>query len=427
VPCSLLGCDAIAGIYAASALSEAPQFTSSSFLQGDDCSRSDALAGGFDDPVKPSKVCERQLPLLVVIPQGAPAQGFPTLIFAHGLTRSKEDVLAIAGTLARAGIASVALDAVDHGVRAARVSIDATLGCDGAGLARPCPSQFGPTCAPQCFAPLFSPDLLRTREHLRQIVLDQLGLEAVLQGCAQPGACGSLRVDAQRLGFLGQSLGALVGGVTAAMSSSIRAAVLNAGAADWVQILVDSGTAAIHCPLVDGLIAAGVLAGEPWNGGANLNATCLGEAWKTERGFLEFAAAARWIWDPVDPVNYAGRYRDGPDVLLAEMVGDTVVPNSATSTWGTALGLEPELGARSTPDSLLPSPAVLAPGSHWVRYQGSDADPASLFPGNAYSHSSLLAPATPSASMAPGSGQLGTLRLQLDTVGFFTAHLGAGQ
>jgi len=70
---------------------------------------------------------------------------------------------------------------------------------------------------------------------------------------------------------------------------------------------------------------------------------------------------------------------------------------------------------------------VLAPGSHWVRYQGSDADPASLFPGNAYSHSSLLAPATPSASMAPGRGQLGTLRLQLDTVGFFTAHLGAGQ
>jgi len=244
---------------------------------------------------------------------------------------------------------------------------------------------------------------------------------------AQPGACGSLQVDARRLGFLGQSLGALLGGVTAAMSSSMRAAVLNAGAADWLQILVDSGTAAIHCPLVDGLIAAGVLAGEPWNGGANLNATCLGEAWKTDRGFLDFAAAARWIWDPIDPVNFAGRYRDGRSVLLAEMVGDNVVPNSATSTWGTALGLAPELAVRGTPDSLLPSPAAVAPGSHWLRYQGSDADPVSLFPGNAYNHSSLLAPATPSASMAAGSGQLGTVRLQLDTVAYFVSHLGAAE
>lgn len=427
VPCSLLGCDAIAGIYTASALSEAPHFTSSSFLQGDDCRVPGALAGAFDDPLKPSKVCERRLPLLVVVPQGAPAGGFPTVMFAHGLTRSKEDLLAIAGALARGGIASVAFDAVDHGERAARVSTEATLGCDGAGLARPCSSQFGPTCAPQCFAPLFSPDLPRTRDHLRQTVLDQLGLEAVLRGCAEPGACGSLQVDARRLGFLGHSLGALVGGVTAAMTSSIRSAALNAGAADWLQILVDSDTAAIHCPLVDGLISAGVLAGEPWNGGANLNATCLGEAWKTDRGFLEFAAAARWLWDPIDPVNYASRYQDGRSVLVAEIVGDKVVPNSATATWGRALGLEPELGARSTPDSPRPSPAAVLSGSHWLRYQGIDADPGGLFPGNAYSHSSLLAPATPSASMAAGSGPLGTLRLQLDTVAYFLSHLGAGE
>ncbi len=423
VPCSQLGCDAIASVYAASPVSAAPSFTSSSFLQGDDCTQPGALASSFDDPAQPSKVCERQLPLLIVLPRTAAPGPVPTVIFSHGITRSKEDLLAIAGTLARGGIASVAVDAVDHGTRAVRTSTDAALGCDGAGPARPCASQFGPTCASQCFAPIFSPDLPRTRDHLRQTVLDQLALEAVLRACAEPGACGALQVDAQRIGYLGQSMGSLLGGVTVAQSSSIRTAALNVGAADWLQVLTDSETPGIRCPLVDSLIASGTMSGQTWNGGTNPNATCFGDEWKTDPGFLQFAAAFRWILDPVDPVNYVNRYGDERHVLLAEVVGDAVIPNSATLTFGTALGLQPELAERATPGSLTPSPAVIAPGSHWVRYDGVVADPASQFPGNAYVHGSLLAPADPGPSMAQGSGELGTLRMQLDTLGFFATHL----
>ena len=159
-------------------------------------------------------------------------------------------------------------------------------------------------------------------------------------------------------------------------------------------------------------------------------ATCLGDDWKTEPGFLQFAAAARWILDPIDPVNYADRYQrpdsagtGAPSVLLAEVVGDAVIPNSATLTFGTALGLQPEQAERATPASLTPSPAVVVPGSHWLRYEGVAADPASQFPGNAYAHGSLLAPADPGSGMAPGSGSLGTLRMQLDALGFFVTHL----
>ena len=107
-------------------------------------------------------------------------------------------------------------------------------------------------------------------------------------------------------------------------------------------------------------------------------------------------------------------------------MGDAVIPNSATLTFGTALGLQPELAERATPDSRTPSPVVVAPGSHWVRYDGIAGDPASQFPGNAYAHGSLLDPADPEPGMAPGSGELGTLRMQLDTLGFFATHLISG-
>jgi hypothetical protein len=264
---------------------------------------------------------------------------------------------------------------------------------------------------------------------LRQTVLDQLKLEKVIEGCSVAGACGQLRVDPARLGLLGQSLGSLIGGVTVALSQALPVAALNVGAGDWVQVLSDSNTLAIRCPLIDGLIAAGVLAGESWNQGANPNALCVGDSWKVDPNFQQFAATARWILDPVDNVNYASRYRgDGaPAVLLSEVLGDAVVPNSATRIFATALGLSPESADPALSPTPDPSTAVLAPGSHWVQYQGLPAVAAVQFPGNAYAHGSLLAPATPGSDMEDGSGELGTIRMQVDTVSYFASHFGGAQ
>jgi hypothetical protein len=429
-PCTALGCDAIGSIYAASPLAAGPTFTSTSFLSGDDCTRPGAIGGAFADPVHPARVCDRDVSLLIVVPAAAPpAAGYPTIVFAHGLGRSKEDLLAIAGALARGGFASVAFDAVDHGSRAVQVSTDAALGCDGAGPDHPCTGTFGPTCAPQCFAPLLSPDLPRTRDHLRQTVLDQLKLVAALRGCSSAGACGALQVDPEHIGYLGQSLGSLIGGVSASLSPDLHVAALNVGAADWVQIFTDTDTLDIRCPLVDGLISAGVLTGKLWNQGANADALCLGDSWKTEPGFLGFAATARWLLDPVDAVNYAARYRTtgAPRVLLSEVVADAVVPNSATLTFGNLLGLDPQPASPAT--SLLPEPSslVLQSGSHWLQYQDIAGNAAVQFPGNAYDHGSLLAPADPGPDMSDGSGALGTLQMQVDTVSFFAAQFGGAQ
>jgi dienelactone hydrolase len=429
VACESVGCDAIGTIYAASPLSAAPTFTSSSFLTGDDCTQGAVAAGAFDDPVVPTRVCDRQLPVLVVVPLAAPpAAGYPTVLFAHGLGRSKEDLLALAGNLARAGFASVAVDALDHGGRAVQTSTNPAAGCDRAGSDRPCTDSFGPTCAPQCFAPLLSADLAVTRDHLRQSALDHLALGAALDACAAPGACGSLQVDPARIGYLGQSLGALVGGVSAARSVHVSAAVLNVGGADWMQVLSDTQTPAIRCPLVDALIGSGTLEGEPWSLGANPNALCLEESWKTAPGFLAFASAARWVLDPADPVNHASAFgTEGPPVLVSEVVGDAVIPNSATLLLTRELGLTPAEAAVAASAAAAPTPAVLALGNVWVRYRNLDADPATQFPGNAYAHGSLLAPAAPSESMAEASGLLGTLQMQVDSLTYLTATLGGAQ
>jgi hypothetical protein len=367
---------------------------------------------------------------VAVVPSApAPATGYPTVIFAHGIGRSKEDLLVLAGTLAAAGIASVSVDALDHGVRAVQISTDAAAGCDRAGDDRPCSDALAPTCAPQCYAPLLSSNLAVTRDHLRQTALDHLALAQALGGCAEPGACGALQVDPARIGFLGQSLGALIGGVSVAVTSDISAGVLNVGGADWLEVLTETQTLGIRCPLVDALIAGGVIAGEPWNLGANENATCVGDTWKADPGFRDFASAARWILDPVDAVNFTGAYTasGAPAVLVSEVVGDPVVPNSATATFAEAIGLTPSEGALGSSPTPEPTPAALQPGSVWIRYQNVDAIPAMMFPGNAYQHGSLLQPAEPSPSMAEGSGELGTIRMRVDAVAFLLSHLGGAQ
>lgn len=427
VSCEALGCAAIGTLYAAGPAAMPPTFTSSSYLTGDDCSLPAAATGAFGDPVTPALTCQRQLPVLAVVPSTPPpATGYPTLIFAHGIGRSKEDLLPLAGTLAAAGIASVAVDALDHGVRAVQISTDAAAGCDRAGEGRTCAEVFGPTCAPQCYAPLLSSNLGVTRDHLRQTVLDHLALAHALAGCADPGACGTLQVDPARIGFIGQSLGALIGAVSVAVASDVSAGVLNVGGADWLRVLTETETLAIRCPLVDALIAGGVIVGEPWNGGSNAQATCVGEAWKDDPGFRDFASAARWILDPVDAVNFVGAYAGSgaPPVLVSEVVGDQVVPNSATAMFAEALALTPSEGAVAASATPEPTPAAVEPGSVWLRYQNLDANSAMMFPGNAYGHGSLLQPAAPSPSMGEASGQLGTIRMRVDAVAFLVSHLG---
>jgi dienelactone hydrolase len=415
--CALLGCDAIGTIIVGG-------FASPNFQTLDDCKPENMTPPGpWSDPLTPTFVCVRTIPFIAVVPKAAPAAtGYKTVIFAHGITRTKGDVLALAGRLAAQGIAAIAIDAVAHGDRAKRTSMSADTGCAAPGMGNSCTTAITPSCAPQCYAPFLSPDLATTRDNIRQTVIDTLKVERVLGACATQGACQTLLVDAAHVGYLGQSLGSLIGAVTVAVSPNIKTAVFANGAADWVQIFTFTQSVGIRCSLLDALIDAGVLMGAKSNMGTNPNALCLDPnfAWRQDPGYLAFASTARWVLDPADGVNYAAAYRApmGPKVLLQEVIGDAVIPNEATDPWGALLGLMKTPAGVATMAMPMPTPAAAMPGSSWIQYKTLPADAATGFPGNTYAHGSLLAPATPDTA-----GLLGTAQMQTDAITYLVTHL----
>ena len=217
------------------------------------------VPGPFNDPIKPTKIHDGTLTALVVVPAGTPpAGGWPTLVFGHGLGSSKESAVVIASQLAAAGIQGVAIDFVAHGSRAILIDNKDADGCGpnvhGANLGP------DPTVDHQCFAPPLSVDLATTRDNIRQTVLDLQQLAATMKFCGTDN-CSPLSVDSSRILYTGISLGGIIGSTTVAADPDFKEAVLNVAAVGLGDILENSQTNDIRCPLVDALIDAGVLTG----------------------------------------------------------------------------------------------------------------------------------------------------------------------
>ena len=451
------------------------------------------LPGAWSDPLAPQPepgfVTSLKLPpvpglveVLAFVPSGtAPATGWPTVIFGHGLGSEKETLILLAGALATQGIASVAIDFVNSGSRAIRISDDPTLGC-GPGRCSTTPSQTcyadeplegtctgaGDSCAnapsysatPQCYAPFLSTDLAGTRDNMRQTILDLQRLVLAMKACSPTAGpsnpCGSLAVDQSKLMYTGISLGGIIGSTVTSIQPDLVGGVLNVPAVGWLDILENSQTNEIKCPLVDALISAGVLTGDQWNGmdGSAGTGLCTTSAWLTQPAYQSFSQAARWILDPADGANFVSTRLPGKKFLIEEVVNDQVVPNVATNNEGALVGQTPVNADPLTPltqqgnvqpDLFDPSSALQsAPTtSHWLQYPtvaaGSDAmDPWGI----AYQHASLLEPVTGLAghcAAAPATtctqdsdctgtpvcvfpGQLGTARLQADAAYFLKSN-----
>ena len=446
------------------------------------------LPGAWTDPLAPTpqggfatsqKVPSGFVEVLAFVPALVPAPGqagYPVVVFGHGLGSQKETLLVLAGALAARGIASIAIDFVNSGSRAIRISDDMASGCgpgfcsitttqtcfaDAPNPNGPCPTNESCTGAPsyattpQCYAPFLSTDLAATRDNMRQTILDLQRLVLALKSCGATGCGADFPVDPARIMYTGISLGGIIGSTVTSIQPDLVAGVLNVPGVGWLDILENSQTNEIKCPLVDALIAAGVLQGDPWNGqdGANATGLCTTNAWLSQPAYQQFAQAARWVLDPADGANFVSRLPAGPKkFLIEEVVNDQVVPNVATDHEGALVGLVPGTGDVAIPpppasgglQSPLfdPSAALSAAPTtnQWLRYPTIAAgDPSTPF-GMAYQHASLLSPVVSlgHCSNAPATqcvadsecsggacvfpGELGTARLQADAVFFLHSN-----
>lgn len=269
------------------------------------------------------------LPVLMTVPNGAgitkPANGWPVVIFQHGITGDRSQMLAIGPSLAAAGIVTIAIDLPLHGI--VPTSSAAGLRMDGSNI--PAPFQTNErtfdvnlvnnsTGAPPADSAVDAsgthfinlPSLITSRDNLRQGVADLIHLTKSLGNIDMDNNPGTTDIDTSRIGFIGHSLGGIVGTTLAGVNSDISTVTL-AMPGGGIAKLLDASKA--FGPRISG-------------GLASLGVTEGSDAYES---FMRFA---QHLTDPGDPVNFASAAATKHPIHLIEVIGDTVVPNEALST-----------------------------------------------------------------------------------------------
>ncbi len=263
----------------------------------------------------------QDLPVLIAVPNGqggAPASmpgGFPVTIFQHGFTQNRSNLLLIAATLARAGFVSVAIDLPLHGIideasplRVPGVSertldldvASETIGADGSCTTTAAFTPNGsPDCSGQHFISLIS--LATSRDNVRQSVSDLTVLARSV-----PNIPGLVLNTTRPVGYVGHSLGAIVGTV-----------FLGANAEVGVGSLLNGGSGIGK--LLDGSVRFGGILS------AGLAANGVNEGSDSYESFLRIAQT---VTDDADPANYAAAARAAHPIHVVEVLGDQVVPNN---------------------------------------------------------------------------------------------------
>ena len=267
----------------------------------------------FPMPVKQS---DQTIPMLVTVPKGVkPPNGWPVVIFQHGITRNRADMLAIAPALASAQFVTVAIDLPLHGIaptdaaKGLRISgvSERTFDVDFVNNTTNAPGQDTVVDGSGThFINLASP--ITSRDNLRQGAADILVLAKSLPNLNLDGVAGG-DIDASKIRFVGISLGSIVGTVAlgADKGKTIGAASLSVGGGAIPKLLDASKS---YGPIIT----------------AGLAASGIAENTDSYETFMRFAQT---LTDSGDPINFAVAAKTNHPIHLTEVVGDLVVPNSA--------------------------------------------------------------------------------------------------
>ncbi len=242
-----------------------------------------------NDPVAQD---ENDVPFMLLIPKTG-EQPFPVVIVQHGINSRKESEVGIANHFVREGWAVVLMDFPYHGER----------------------SEGG--MAALDFVDIVYP--LKARASFLQASLDQLQFIRMLRtydlDIWPEGGDGTVDLSNEKIGYLGISLGGIVGGITAGLSPELGAAILNVGGGGLLDF-------------VEGFLEDyGIIYLFP------------------QHYMTQFATVAQTILEGGDSVNFARYLVDPPDdyttksLLMQESIDDETVPNMVTDNYARAADL----------------------------------------------------------------------------------------
>lgn len=312
------------------------------------------------------------VPLLITIPRTAkPANGWPVVIFGHGITRSRLDVLGAADGFAAAGYAVIAMDFPMHGISPDATPQYASLWVEN--------TPFGPIANERTFdvdyinnatgAP--GPDglidasgshaisaglsnMLVGRDTIRQGVAD-LSVLAVSIASMDFDGDQSPDTDATNIAYAGHSWGGIHGTVFTAIEPLVTRsflAVPGGGIARFAEASASFGP----------IIRAGLASKGVFPGTADYESFFL--VWQT-------------VLDSADPINWAAAAATNTPILLHEVINDQVIPNfvatsplAGTEPLIKIMGLKAYSSTQQSAEGLRAAGRFIPPASH-----GSWLDP----------------------------------------------------
>lgn len=284
----------------------------------------------FANPLPVANTTQK-VPLVLTVPNAAsgktkPAAGWPIVIFQHGITRNRSDAFAIAGTLASQGFAVIAIDAPLHGITdpasplnvantpfAALGARERTFNLDLSNNTTGAPGPDGVVDSSGSYF-INLPSLLTSRDNIRQAVADLLVLARAVPSAHYSNSATDF--DGSRIGFVGQSLGGIIGTVFMGVQPNVQVALLNVPGGGIPRLL--EASPAFGPRIIAGLGASGLSPGTP--------------------DYDAFFGAAQTVTDSADPINWAlpanNSLLASKRLLLQEVVGggdvlpDQVIPNA---------------------------------------------------------------------------------------------------
>jgi hypothetical protein len=286
----------------------------------------------------------------IALPKGdVPPGGFPVVVFQHGLSQDRSLLLAVANTYAQKGWATVAIEPVTFGARApeAANTVDAKAGFEwsGAGGAYDGPDGFVDqrNGSGDFFGGLQS--LGGCRDQMRQSVLDLATLIDMVRDASfdlgpLKKAVPSAKLDGSKLAYVGNSLGAIIGSILAAVEPNLKTYVLNVVGGG---LMVELGSSS---PFIsDSLKTAG-----SFNYGLGKNRFTPGHPLvQTLQHVLDGGDPllyARHV--TMDPMTAGGAKLPPKNVLQIEVAWDEIVANVANEAFARAAGFplaKPNLGS----------------------------------------------------------------------------------